>query len=71
MRQFIIISGCVFIVALLKIARCLEREITISVDPRKEDCYYQKVKKGETIDIEYQVSNRYLVSLCTCTDYLL
>lgn len=34
---------------------CLEKELTISVDPRREDCYFQSAKKGETIDVEYQV----------------
>lgn len=34
---------------------CVEKEITISVEPRKEDCYFQNAKKGDTIDIEYQV----------------
>lgn len=34
---------------------CVEKEMTINVDPRKEDCYFQNAKKGETIDIEYQV----------------
>lgn len=34
---------------------CVEKELTISVDPGKEDCFYQKASKGEAIDIEYQV----------------
>lgn len=33
----------------------VEKELTISVEPRKEDCYFQSAKKGETIDVEYQV----------------
>lgn len=36
-------------------AYCVDKELTISVEPRKEDCYFQTAKKGETIDIEYQV----------------
>lgn len=34
---------------------CLEKELTISVEPRREDCYFQTAKKGEAIDVEYQV----------------
>lgn len=44
-----------FLACSLMSAFCVEKEITISVDPRKEDCYFQSAKKGETIDIEYQV----------------
>lgn len=46
---------CVLLCFFLNTVRCIEREITINVDPRKEDCYFQYAKKGETIDIEYQV----------------
>lgn len=34
---------------------CLEKEITINVQPGKEDCFYERVKNGEVIDLEYQV----------------
>jgi hypothetical protein len=33
-----------------------EKEMTISIDPRREECFYQPVKRGQVIDIEYQVS---------------
>jgi len=33
-----------------------EKEMTISIDPRREECFYQPVKRGQVIDLEYQVS---------------
>jgi len=33
-----------------------EREMTISIDPGREECFYQPVKRGQVIDLEYQVS---------------
>lgn len=32
-----------------------DREMTINVDAGKQDCFFQPVKIGDTIDIEYQV----------------
>lgn len=32
-----------------------EREMTISIDPGREECFYQPVKPGQVIDLEYQV----------------
>lgn len=46
---------CLLLCSILNAVHCVEKEVTISVDPRKEDCYFQSAKKGETIDIEYQV----------------
>jgi hypothetical protein len=33
-----------------------EKEMTISIDPRREECFFQPVKRGQVINIEYQVS---------------
>jgi hypothetical protein len=33
----------------------LEKEMTISIDPRREECFFQPVKRGQVIDLEYQV----------------
>ncbi|KAJ9579433.1 hypothetical protein L9F63_024457 [Diploptera punctata] len=33
----------------------LEKEMTVSIDPRREECFYENVKTGQVIDIEYQV----------------
>lgn len=33
----------------------LEKEITINVDPLKEDCFFQTLKTSESVEIEYQV----------------
>ena len=32
-----------------------EREITITVGPGKEECFFEEVVKGNTLTIEYQV----------------
>lgn len=34
---------------------CTEKEMTISIEPRREECFYQNVVKGQVIDVEYQV----------------
>ncbi|KAJ6639689.1 Transmembrane emp24 domain-containing protein 5 [Pseudolycoriella hygida] len=34
---------------------CIEREMTTTVEPGSKDCFYQFLKTGETLDIEYQV----------------
>lgn len=34
---------------------CIEREMTTSIEAGSKDCFYQYIKSGETIDIEYQV----------------
>lgn len=39
----------------LHLARSLEKEITVTIDAGREDCFFQLVKEGEAIDIEYQV----------------
>lgn len=36
-------------------AKCVDKELTINVDPRKEDCFYQNAKNQDVIDVEYQV----------------
>lgn len=47
----------VFYFFLLSIStiNCIEKELTVNVDPGKEDCFYQHAKKGEAIEIDYQV----------------
>jgi hypothetical protein len=53
---------CAFILYLVPIVvriesvTSFEKEMTISIDPRREECFYQPVKRGQVIDIEYQVS---------------
>ncbi|XP_019874402.1 transmembrane emp24 domain-containing protein 5 [Aethina tumida] len=37
------------------LVHCLEKEITFNVDPGKQDCFYQAAKKGDVIDVDYQV----------------
>ncbi|KAF2879209.1 hypothetical protein ILUMI_26964 [Ignelater luminosus] len=43
------------VILLLHPAHCLEKEITVNIDPGREDCFFQQVKQGEVIDFEYQV----------------
>ena len=32
-----------------------EREMTVEVGAGKEECFFESVRKGETIDVDYQV----------------
>ncbi|EEZ98577.1 transmembrane emp24 domain-containing protein 5 [Tribolium castaneum] len=43
------------IVLLVKSVICLEREMTVNIEARREDCFFQSAKAGDTIDFEYQV----------------
>ncbi|PSN55798.1 Transmembrane emp24 domain-containing protein 5 [Blattella germanica] len=45
----------IFLISLLKSVNCLEKEMTVSIDPRREECFYETVTIGQVIDIEYQV----------------
>lgn len=45
----------------LILGRDIEREMTIEVQPGREECFYQDIIAGETLDLEYQV--------CSCTQY--
>lgn len=49
------IITALLIISSTKKVECLEKEITVSVEAGKEECFYQDVKKGQVIDIEYQV----------------
>lgn len=44
-----------FLLCCFKIVFSNERELTISIDPGREDCYFHAAKTGDVIDIEYQV----------------
>lgn len=33
----------------------LERELTVHIDAKAKECYYEFVKSGNIIDVEYQV----------------
>ncbi|XP_026481064.1 transmembrane emp24 domain-containing protein 5 [Ctenocephalides felis] len=33
----------------------MEKDMTVNIDPGKQDCFYQWVKAGQVIDFEYQV----------------
>lgn len=46
--SFLILVCCCYV-------NCVEKELTVNIDPGSEDCFYQKVKKGDKIEIEYQV----------------
>lgn len=35
--------------------RDIEREMTVEVKAGTEECFYELVKAGETLDVEYQV----------------
>lgn len=43
------------LLSFLTVVNSLEKEITVNIDAGKEECFYQNVKEGNVIDIEYQV----------------
>ncbi|XP_023712535.1 transmembrane emp24 domain-containing protein 5-like [Cryptotermes secundus] len=43
------------IVVRIESVMSFEKEMTISIDSRREECFYQPVKRGQVIDVEYQV----------------
>lgn len=34
---------------------CVDKEMTVNIDAGKEECFYEAAKKGDGVDIEYQV----------------
>lgn len=50
-----LLNALVITSILLRTAHSLEKEITINVQPGKEDCFYEHAKSGDVIDLEYQV----------------
>ncbi|KAK7078266.1 hypothetical protein SK128_016597 [Halocaridina rubra] len=49
---YLVLSSFIFI---LGHCRDIERELTVEVKPGAEECFYEMIKSGETVDIEYQV----------------
>lgn len=49
--------SCIFIlmITVLNGVISLEKEMTVNIEAGKEECFYQYVKEGNDIDIEYQV----------------
>ncbi|XP_055384816.1 transmembrane emp24 domain-containing protein 5 [Condylostylus longicornis] len=45
----------IFFTTILTFGDCYDKEITITVEAGKEDCFYHPAKVGDIIDIEYQV----------------
>ena len=56
MLQRTIILCLVPIVVHIDSVISFEKEMTISIDPGREECFYQPIKRGQVIDLEYQVS---------------
>lgn len=55
MYQFSILFNILLVLLIAKNAECFEKEMTINIQAGKEECFYQNVKEGQIIDIEYQV----------------
>lgn len=49
------ISIFISVLLFIRYAQCVDKELTINVDPRREDCFYQNAKNRDVIDVEYQV----------------
>lgn len=52
MKQYATFISMLF---LIHYAQSLDREITINVDPGREDCFFQNIKEGDIIDLDFQV----------------
>lgn len=54
----VLLSLFIFSFLLARESQCrdIEREITVEVKAGTEECFYEMVKAGETMDVEYQVS---------------
>ncbi|XP_042888202.1 transmembrane emp24 domain-containing protein 1-like [Penaeus japonicus] len=51
------LTSLVTLLCLISLSRCrdIEREMTVEVKAGTQECFYENVKAGETIDVEYQV----------------
>lgn len=50
--------GCLLVILTASLTRAhlpQERDITISIGPGKEECFFETVIKGNTLSVEYQV----------------
>lgn len=50
-----IIAIVTLIVMSTHYAMCMEREMTIQVNAKERECFYEKVPENFIIDLEYQV----------------
>lgn len=44
------------IIAFISSALCLDREMTVVVNAKERECFYERVPENFIIDIEYQVN---------------
>nr|CAI5818987.1 unnamed protein product [Callosobruchus analis] len=44
-----------YIFCFIHCAASVRKELTVYIDPNREDCFYQTAKKGDIIDVDYQV----------------
>lgn len=53
----IVIFQSIFMLLVIALAspHVIAREITVNIEPGLRDCFFQKGKSGDVIDIEYQV----------------
>ncbi|KAG5667138.1 hypothetical protein PVAND_015135 [Polypedilum vanderplanki] len=55
MKQFILLTIFAFISENLMTVECLDKEMTIVVNAKEKECFYERVPENFIIDIEYQV----------------
>lgn len=53
--KFLVIKILVIISLSFRLAHALDREMTIVVNAKEKECFYEKVETNHIIDIEYQV----------------
>ncbi|KAJ8915226.1 hypothetical protein NQ315_015449 [Exocentrus adspersus] len=53
MTPYVILTSLILLLS--HQAHSIERELTVNVEPRREDCFYEIVKQSDTIELDYQV----------------
>lgn len=56
-RNGLLILVIIIIFGHISYGRDIEREMTVEVKSGTEECFYEMVKSGETLDVEYQVGS--------------
>ncbi|XP_071450509.1 transmembrane emp24 domain-containing protein 5 [Hetaerina americana] len=45
----------ILLVSLLCLVNCLEKEMTVNIEAGRKECFFQNLKYGQVLDLEYQV----------------
>lgn len=45
----------IWLLVAFQLVMAVDREMTVNIEPGREECFYETAKKGDAIDVEYQV----------------